>query len=158
MSHGLTRAGSALALVGDLLAVSASRCAAAPVTVSARGIRRRGREVENAVYFTCPAAIDNAAKHAGPAEISVHVWDTPRALQFTVCDTGCGFDLGRTPTGAGLKDMRDRITAFGGTLTVDSRLAHGTRLYPVLWWPKTFRVTHTIGDSPSVSQFRPSNT
>jgi signal transduction histidine kinase len=116
--------------------VSASRYAAAPVTVSARGIRRCRPEVENAVYFTCLAAIDNATKHAGPAQISVHVWDTADALQFTVCDTGRGFDPDRTPTGAGLTNMRDRITAIGGTLTVDSRPAHGTRLHasvPSLW-------------------------
>ena len=47
--------------------VSASRYAAEPITVSARGIRRCRPEVESAVYFTCLAAIDNAAKHAGPA-------------------------------------------------------------------------------------------
>ena len=44
--------------------ISASRYTAAPVTVSARGIRRCRPEVENAVYFTCLAAIDNADKHA----------------------------------------------------------------------------------------------
>jgi signal transduction histidine kinase len=109
--------------------VSASRNAAAPVTVSARGIRRCRPEVENAVYFTCLAAIDNAAKHAGPAQISVHAWDTASALHFTVCDTGRGFDHDRTPAGAGLTNMRDRITAIGGTLTVDSTPAHGTRLH-----------------------------
>jgi signal transduction histidine kinase len=109
--------------------VSASRHAAAPVTVSGRGIRRCRPEVENAVYFTCLAAIDNAAKHAGPTEISVRVWDTAEALQFTVCDTGCGFDLSSTPAGAGLTNMRDRITALGGTLTIDSRPAHGTRIH-----------------------------
>jgi signal transduction histidine kinase len=109
--------------------VSASRYAAAPVTVSASGIRRCRPEVENAVYFTCLAAIDNAAKHAGPARISVHAWDTADALRFTVCDTGRGFDDDRTPEGAGLTNMRDRITAIGGTLTVDSRRAHGTQLH-----------------------------
>jgi signal transduction histidine kinase len=54
--------------------VSTSRHAAAPVTVSARGILRCRPEVESAVYFTCLAAIDNAAKHAGPAEVSVRAW------------------------------------------------------------------------------------
>ena len=115
--------------------VSASRYAPAPVTVSARGIRRCRPEVENAVYFTCLAAIDNAAKHAGPAQISVHVWDTADALQFTVCDTGRGFDPDRTPAGAGLTNIRDRITAIGGTLTVDSRPAHGTRLHASVPYP-----------------------
>jgi signal transduction histidine kinase len=109
--------------------LSATRYAARPVIVSARGLRRCRPEVESAVYFTCLAAIDNAAKHAGPAEVSVDVWDTAQALHFTVCDTGRGFDPSRTPAGAGLTNMRDRISALGGTLAVDSRPAHGTRLH-----------------------------
>ena len=109
--------------------VSASRHAAAPITVSARGIRRCRPEVENAVYFSCLAAIDNAAKHAGPAEVSVHAWDTAQALHFTVSDTGCGFDPNRTPTGDGLSNMHDRIAAVGGTLAVESGPSRGTRLH-----------------------------
>ncbi|MFZ0972501.1 MAG: histidine kinase [Solirubrobacteraceae bacterium] len=112
----------------DAALVSASRYAPAPITVSARGIRRCRPEVESAVYFTCLAAIDNAAKHAGPAEVSVRAWDTAQALHFTVCDTGCGFDPSRTPRGAGLNNMYDRIAAVGGTLALDSRPSHGTRL------------------------------
>jgi signal transduction histidine kinase len=109
--------------------VSASRYAAEPITVSARGIRRCRPEVESAVYFTCLAAIDNAAKHAGTAQVSVRVWDTAEALHFTVSDTGSGFDPDGTPTGAGLSNMHDRIAAVGGTLAVDSRPSHGTRLH-----------------------------
>jgi signal transduction histidine kinase len=109
--------------------VSASRYASAPITVSAREIRRCRPEVESAVYFTCLAAIDNAEKHAGPAQVSVRAWDTARALHFTVSDTGCGFDRNGTPGGAGLNNMHDRIAAVGGTLAVDSRPAHGTRLH-----------------------------
>jgi signal transduction histidine kinase len=109
--------------------VSASRYTAEPITVSARGIRRCRPEVESAVYFTCLAAIDNAAKHAGPARVSVRAWDTAQALHFTVCDTGCGFDRNGTPSGAGLRNMHDRIAAVGGTLSVYSRPSHGTRLH-----------------------------
>jgi signal transduction histidine kinase len=80
--------------------VSAGRYAAEPITVSARGIRRCRPEIESAVYFTCLAAMDNAAKHAGPAQVSVRAWDTARALHFTVCDTGCGFEPNGMPSGA----------------------------------------------------------
>ena len=113
----------------DAALVSANRYSADPIKVSARGIRRCRPEVESAVYFTCLAAIDNAAKHAGPAEVSVRAWDTAQALHFTVCDTGCGFDRNGTPSGAGLSNMHDRIAAVGGTLTVHSRPSHGTRLH-----------------------------
>jgi signal transduction histidine kinase len=109
--------------------VSASRYTSTPITVSARGIRRCRPEVESAVYFTCLAAIDNAAKHAGPADVSVHAWDTDHALHFTVGDTGCGFDPDATPNGTGLSNMHDRIAAVGGTLVVDSRPSYGTRLH-----------------------------
>ena len=91
---------------------------------AAAGPRSRARS-------TSPAspAIDNAAKHAGPAEVYVRAWDTPQALHFTVRDTGCGFDPNGTPSGAGLNNMHDRIAAVGGTLAVDSRPSHGTRLH-----------------------------
>jgi signal transduction histidine kinase len=95
--------------------VCASRYAADPITVSARGIRRCRPEVESAVYFTCLAAIDNAAKHAGPAEVSVRAWDTPQALHFTISDTGRGFDRHGRPSGTGLNNMHDRIAAIGGS-------------------------------------------
>src|SRR5271165_5041072 len=83
--------------------------------------------------------MDNAARHAGPARVCVRAWDTAGALHFTVCDTGCGFDPSRTPAGAGLTNMRDRITALGGTLTFDSSPSHGMRLYGSVPepWPDT---------------------
>ena len=109
--------------------VSASRHAGRPIIVRARGIRRCWPEIESAVYFTCLAAIDNAAKHAGPGQVSVRVWDCAEALHFTVCDTGCGFDLNETPNGAGLSNMHDRIAAVGGKLAVDSSPSHGTRVH-----------------------------
>jgi signal transduction histidine kinase len=59
--------------------VSASRYTPTPITVPAGGIRRCRPEVESAVYFTCLAAIDNAAKHAGPAAVHVRLGQPPGA-------------------------------------------------------------------------------
>jgi signal transduction histidine kinase len=99
------------------------------VTVQARGVRRCSPEVEIAVYFSCLAALDNAAKHAGPVPVSVDLSDTGGALDFTVCDSGAGFDPAETQVGAGIANMRDRITTVGGTLAVDSAPARGTRVH-----------------------------
>jgi hypothetical protein len=71
----------------------------------------------------------------GPAQICVHVWDTAQALEFAVCDTGCSFDPSLTPAGAGLTKMCDRVTAIGGTLTVDSNPAHGTWVHGSVPYP-----------------------
>jgi signal transduction histidine kinase len=92
-------------------------------------VRRCRPEVEIAVYFACLAALDNAAKHAGPVPVSVDLSDTGRALDFTVCDSGAGFDPAATQVGAGIANMRDRIAAVGGTLAVDSAPARGTRVH-----------------------------
>ena len=109
--------------------VSAGVQSGRPVTVKASGVRRCRPEVEIAVYFACLAALDNAAKHAGPVTVSVDLSDTGRALDFTVCDSGAGFDPAATQVGAGIANMRDRIAAVGGTLAVDSAPARGTRVH-----------------------------
>ena len=100
-----------------------------PVTVQASSVRRCRPEVEIAVYFTCLAALDNAAKHAGPVPVSVDLSDAGGALNFTVCDSGAGFDPAETKVGAGIANMRDRIASVGGSLAVDSAPAHGTRMH-----------------------------
>jgi signal transduction histidine kinase len=102
--------------------------AAQPVRVLTRGVQRYTPEVEIAVYFTCLAAMDNAAKHAGTARVTVRAWQTADVLHFSVSDTGRGFDPRRTPAGVGIRNMRDRIATAGGTITIDSSPGHGTRV------------------------------
>ena len=128
LAHGiypavLTFSGLAAALVAA--GVRSGRT----VTVRASGVRRCRPEVEIAVYFSCLAALDNAAKHAGPVPVSVDLCDSGGALEFTVCDAGAGFDPGEAQVGAGIANMRDRIAAVGGTLAVDSAPARGTRVH-----------------------------
>jgi signal transduction histidine kinase len=128
LAHGiypalLTSFGLAAAL--DSAGVHSGR----PVTVQASGVRRCRPKVEIAVYFSCLAALDNAAKHAGPVPVSVDLSDTGGALEFTVCDSGAGFDPAETQLGAGIANMHDRIASVGGTLAVDSAPARGTRVH-----------------------------
>jgi signal transduction histidine kinase len=119
----LTTFGLAAALI------SAGVRSGLPVTVQANGVRRCRPEVEIAVYFSCLAALDNAAKHAGPAPVSVELFNSGGALDFMVCDSGAGFHPAETQIGAGIANMRDRIAAVGGTLAVDSAPARGTRVH-----------------------------
>jgi signal transduction histidine kinase len=128
LAHGiypavLTSFGLAAALV------SAGRRSGRPVTVQASSVRRCRPEVEIAVYFACLAALDNAAKHAGEVPVSVDLSDTGGALDFTICDSGAGFDPAKTQVGSGIANMRDRIAAVGGTLAVDSAPGRGTRVH-----------------------------
>jgi signal transduction histidine kinase len=93
------------------------------VTIQATGVGRYASEVEIAVYFSCLAALDNAARHAGSAQVAVRVWDHADALHFTISDTGQGFDPLLTHAGAGITNMHDRVASVGGTLRIGSTSA-----------------------------------
>jgi signal transduction histidine kinase len=86
-------------------------------------------QVEAAVYFCCLEALQNAAKHGGDSvRSSLRVWEADGNLAFEVVDDGPGFDLDAQPLGDGLRNMRERIGAVGGTLVVESQVGAGTRV------------------------------
>ena len=100
------------------------------------GIARLPRQVETAVYFTCAEAVQNAVKHARTAS---GVWITvtqTEVLTFEVRDDGPGFTPpvahGPGAEHAGLRNMRDRLDALGGRLTIDSAPGRGTRIIGVV--------------------------
>lgn len=101
---------------------------AIPVTIDGT-IGRLPTAVEAALYFCCMEAVQNAAKHSGAGGVRVRVDELPRGWRLSIADDGAGFDPadgGRSGTGAGLVNMRDRIDAVGGSLTVTSAPGAGT--------------------------------
>jgi signal transduction histidine kinase len=104
------------------------RLAALPTTVHAEGLDRHPSAIEMAVYFSCSEALQNAARHArGATSASVTVWQDGE-LHFEVHDNGAGFDVPRTPYGAGLTSIRDRLVALNGTVEVRSDFGQGTTI------------------------------
>jgi signal transduction histidine kinase len=84
-------------------------------------------EIEAAVYFCCVEALTNAGKYAGPdCHAVVTVEHRGGRLTFSVADDGAGFDHAVTDAGQGLINMRDRLGAVGGELTVTSAPRLGT--------------------------------
>src|SRR3954447_24239315 len=108
--------------------MAAAARSAHPVTVDTDGVGRYPRQIESAVYFSILAALDNAAKYAGRGQVTVTIWDADERLHFTVTDDGQGFHVNGSPPGGGLANMRDRLAAVEGTLTVDSSRSEGTRV------------------------------
>jgi signal transduction histidine kinase len=95
-------------------------------TVESDGIGRYSPEVEAAVYFCCLEAMQNAMKHASGLEtISVSL-AAKDELRFEVRDDGAGFTEGEVRSGTGLTNMRDRLAAAGGLLTIRTSPGNGT--------------------------------
>ena len=98
-------------------------------TVVADPQRRYAAELENAVYFCCLEAVQNAAKHAGGATaVRVTVAERDDSVCFEVRDDGAGFDVDAVPPGVGLTNIRDRVAAVGGRLTIESTPGRDTRI------------------------------
>lgn len=107
------------------LGAQASR-SALPVTVDAGTLGRFPQETEAAVYFCCIEALQNIAKYAAASRAAITLRAAGGTLTFSVADDGTGFDAARTPLGAGLRNMSDRLSALGGHLEVTSAPGQGT--------------------------------
>jgi hypothetical protein len=101
------------------------------VRIDAEEVPRQPRQVEAALYFCCLEALQNAAKHAGAQHVDVRLERTgPERdlLRLLVHDDGAGFDPAVATRGAGLSNMRDRLDAVGGRVSVESRPGAGTTM------------------------------
>jgi signal transduction histidine kinase len=125
LAHGLV---PPLLVERGLLDALREVAAASPLkaTVEPAELGRYGGEIESAVYFCCLEALQNAAKHAaGASSVSITLWQDEE-LRFEVRDDGAGLPDRAYQRGAGLTNMRDRIGAVGGRLTIESVPGEGT--------------------------------
>ena len=102
-----------------------------PVEVDAGGLGRYPAEIETAIYFCCVEALQNAARYAPGSAVRVSLAEDRGQVMFTVTDDGPGFDPAATAApaaGSGLRNMRDRLAALGGSCQVDSRPGRGTTI------------------------------
>jgi signal transduction histidine kinase len=117
--RGLVGAVEALALASSL-----------PVEIQAELSDRLPAPVESAAYFAVAEALANAIKHSGATRIDVRITHAGDSLQVVVTDDGAG---GAAPElGTGLRGIERRLSAFDGTLTVESPPGGPTTLAMVL--------------------------
>jgi PAS domain S-box-containing protein len=107
------------------LATLADR-SALPVRVETELPGRVPVPVEAGVYYTVAEALANAAKHAQATRVDVLVRAGDGVVTVEVADDGVGGAA--AGKGTGLRGLRDRVEALGGTLDVESPGGGGTRL------------------------------
>src|SRR3954449_3860637 len=88
--------------------------------------QRLPTDIEAALYFSAAEAVTNAAKHANPTEVRVHIGRRNGAAFVRVLDDGIGgASLER---GSGLRGLCDRLATLGGTVAVASPPGSGTTI------------------------------
>ena len=101
-----------------------------PVVVRATPSERLPEPVETAAYYVVAEALTNVVKHAEASEASVTVRCERGAAQVEIRDDGRG---GADPgAGSGIRGLRDRVDALGGSLAVVSPAGAGTVVRAVL--------------------------
>ncbi|WP_369274328.1 sensor histidine kinase [Streptomyces sp. R11] len=108
------------------LLVQRARAAGLAVDLTVTGEERPlPATVDRAMYRIVQEALTNAARHAGPAKVSVQLAYDKGDLTISIEDDGAA-DPSRPPTpGIGLTGMRERVTALGGTLDAAPREGGG---------------------------------
>jgi signal transduction histidine kinase len=117
--RGLVGAVQALALAAPM-----------PITVRAEVVGRLPAPVESAAYFAVAEALTNVIKHSGATAATIALTYDGALLRASVDDDGEG---GADPAqGTGLRGIERRLSAFDGTLTVESPPGGPTTVVMVL--------------------------
>ena len=100
------------------------------VTVDASLTRRCGTSVETVLYRMVQEALSNISKHARASNATLTLAQELSAVVCVIDDDGVGMNVESAfgNGGLGLRLMRDRIEAIGGTLTIAAGASRGTQL------------------------------
>lgn len=87
------------------------------------------KEIEITLYRISQELVTNALKHAQARQIDIQLFTEKDRICVQVNDNGIGFDPEKhesLETGKGLKNIRDRVTAFNGRFELISQSGKGT--------------------------------
>jgi signal transduction histidine kinase len=114
------------------LADGVSKRANLPIHIDATVSGRLPTAIETTLYRIVQEALTNAVKHAKASNVWIRAWREDFTQCCSIRDDGAGFKMrrgqGGPRKGLGLVAMRERVSAVGGTLQIESRAGHGTEI------------------------------
>lgn len=98
-----------------------------------------GEELRTDLYRIAQEALTNSARHSQASTVTISLGSSGEMLVMIIEDDGVGFEPDRVKKkGLGLVGIKERVSKYHGTLTVDSRIYVGTRI--------TVRIPEKYGD------------
>lgn len=123
---GLENRTLALALRDHVAAWSQQTAIAATTTTTLDPGDQLPADVEEALFRVAQEALANVARHSGASAVSVRLAADDGRMVLSVRDDGRGVDLAAATGGVGLRSMRERSEAVGGTFRIESEPCRGT--------------------------------
>jgi two-component system, NarL family, sensor histidine kinase UhpB len=102
--------------------------------------RSYGDSIDLTIYRCIQESLTNAIRHARAKQVSVELRQDDGLLELTARDDGHGLSTD-TPTGFGIRGMRERVEALGGQHQIASEPGQGTRI----------RIFIPVADTPCVA-------
>jgi signal transduction histidine kinase len=87
---------------------------------------RLGVDVRRDLLLIFKEAVNNAARHSHCTQVTIDMQLQRPRLLLKVIDNGAGFDQSNESEGHGLRSMKRRAAALGGTLEIHSRVGFET--------------------------------
>jgi signal transduction histidine kinase len=114
----------------EFLAAAVSGRTLIPVEVRSSVTQRLPAAVETALYRVVQEALTNAARHAHATRIRIEIDQDQDGLRCLIGDDGAGFEVDSCVRrgGLGLRGMRERLSALGGSLHIVSAPGHGAQI------------------------------
>ena len=78
------------------------------------------------IYRICQEALQNIRKYANAKKIELNIAKTESEITFEIRDDGVGFNLEKSKSGIGIKNMNARITSINGQIKINSKPNFGT--------------------------------
>jgi signal transduction histidine kinase len=98
--------------------------------LNALGSSNLSSAVQIGLYRIVQEALTNVARHSGAKTVTIKFVRLATALDLTIVDDGCGFDVKTVAVSShrlGIQSMRERAAMLGGTVSFTSR-GKGTRI------------------------------
>jgi len=86
---------------------------------------RSTKDVELALFRIAQEALNNVIRHAGANKVEITLVEEPSKVMLMIGDDGIGI-AADTTEGFGITGMRERATAYNGTLTLEPNQPRGT--------------------------------
>lgn len=83
-------------------------------------------QLEIAMYRIVQELLSNVIRHSGANHIALSITRHEQLLSLSFEDNGKGFELRHGQEGIGLKNIKERLAAFGGELHIDSQVGRGS--------------------------------
>ena len=114
----------------EFLADAVSRRTRIPVNVRSSITQRLPPPVETALYRVVQEALTNAVRHSKASHINIEIDEDLDALRCVISDDGVGFDAESCVRrgGLGLRGMRERLGALGGSVHIESVPGNGSQI------------------------------